>query len=101
LLTNVELRYPIPILSRINISGALFVDGGNVWTGLESVEPKNFRPYADESDVVQQDYRYSVGVGIRYNTPVGPIRLDFAVPVKRDDIVDDSGRFHINLGQVF
>jgi outer membrane protein assembly factor BamA len=101
LLTNVELRYPIPLLSRINITGSVFVDGGNVWTALESVQARNFRPWADEEDVVQQDYRYSVGLGMRYNTPVGPIRVDWGYPVKRDNTVDKNGRFHINLGQIF
>lgn len=101
LLTNIELRYPVPLLSRINISGAVFLDGGNVWTGLRSIQLRNFRPWVDEEDIVQQDYRYSVGLGLRYNTPVGPIRVDFGYPVKRGDIVDDSGRFHINLGQIF
>lgn len=101
LLTNLELRYPIPLLSRINVSGAVFVDGGNVWRGAQSVKPSDFRLYADKSDVRVQDYRYGVGVGLRYNTPVGPIRVDFALPVKRDEFSDDKGRFHINLGQIF
>lgn len=100
MLTNVELRYPIPLLSRINISGALFVDGGNVWTALKSVKPRNFRLYT-EDEIEQQDYRYSVGLGLRYNTPVGPIRVDFGIGVKDDDIADENGRFHINLGQIF
>jgi outer membrane protein insertion porin family len=100
LLTNAELRYPLPLLSRFNFSGTLFVDGGNVWASLKAIDPKNFRLYADESDVEQEDYRYSVGLGIRYNTPVGPIRLDFGVPVKQEEGVS-SGRFHISLGQIF
>jgi outer membrane protein assembly complex protein YaeT len=100
-LTNLELRFPVPLLSRINISGAVFADGGNVWTALESVKLRDFRPFVDPEDVDSHDYRYGIGLGLRYNTPVGPIRVDFAVPVKRDDFTDDKGRFHINLGQIF
>ena len=72
-----------------------------MWTGLGSMEPRNFRPYVDEAEVEQQDYRYSVGLGLRYNTPVGPIRIDFGIPVKQDEFTDNGGRFHINLGQMF
>lgn len=101
MLTNAEMRFPIPYLSRIRISGVLFVDGGNVWSSLRSVQMKNFRLIADENDVVQRDYRYSVGLGLRYNTPVGPIRLDYGIPIKREPGMDATGRFHISLGQIF
>jgi outer membrane protein insertion porin family len=101
LLTNVEMRFPLPLLSRWNFFGAAFVDGGNVWASLGSIQWKDFRPYAKKADVLQEDYRYSVGLGLRYNTPIGPIRLDFGVPVKKEPGVDTSGRFHISLGQMF
>jgi outer membrane protein insertion porin family len=101
LLTNAELRFGMPLLSRIRISGAVFIDGGNVWASLKQLKWRYFRPYVSESDIVQGDYRYSVGGGLRYNTPVGPIRLDYGVPIKRDPTVDSGGRFHISLGQIF
>lgn len=101
LLTNAEYRFNIPLLSRINISGAAFLDGGNVWGSLREMKLKYFRPSIQEKDVVQQDYRYSYGFGLRYNTPVGPIRLDYGIPIKRDAFTDNSGRFHISLGQIF
>ena len=101
LLTNIELRYPLPLLSRYRFSGAFFLDGGNVWASLRSIDLANFRPFADRSEITPEDYRYSVGFGIRYNTPVGPIRLDYGIPIKKEEGVDSSGRFHISLGQIF
>jgi outer membrane protein insertion porin family len=101
LLTNAELRFPLPYLSKIRISGVLFADGGNVWSSLRSVRVENFRLIADEDDIIQQDYRYSLGLGLRYNTPVGPIRLDYGIPLKRERGMDSTGRFHISLGQIF
>lgn len=101
LLTNAEIRFGLPLLDKINISGAAFLDGGNVWGSLRDLKLNYFRPYIKEADVVQQDYRYSWGFGLRYNTPVGPIRLDYGVPVKRDEFTDNNGRFHISLGQIF
>ncbi|MEE9270837.1 MAG: outer membrane protein assembly factor BamA [Candidatus Krumholzibacteria bacterium] len=100
LLTNAELRFPLPLLARFRFSGAAFVDAGNVWRSLDAIDIKHFRPFADRDDVVQEDYRYSVGVGIRYNTPVGPIRLDYGLPLKREPGLDNA-RFHVSLGQIF
>lgn len=100
-LTNVELRYPIPVLSKLNFSGAVFLDGGNVWRSLKSASIGDLRPVVPEQDVDVEDYRYSTGIGIRYNTPVGPIRLDYGVPLKHGPGESSSGRFHISLGQIF
>ena len=51
----------VPIWGKLG--GVLFLDGGNVWT-----KPWDFNP---------KDLRYDVGPGLRYNTPIGPIRVDF------------------------
>jgi outer membrane protein insertion porin family len=101
LLTNAELRFNIPILSRINISGSLFFDGGNVWDDLSDLKWKDFRLFAKDSDVDVTDYRYGVGLGIRYNTPIGPIRLDYGIPIKVESGQSDKGLFYLALGQTF
>ena len=100
-LTNVELRFGLPWLSRWNFSGAVFADGGNVWAGLGDVRFGDFNPFKDRGEVDQTDYRYSIGLGIRYNTPLGPIRLDYGYPLVVEDGMSTSGRFDFSLGQIF
>jgi outer membrane translocation and assembly module TamA len=68
---NVELRFP---LYGPNIQGVLFHDMGNVYSTLSDI---SFR-YRQRN---LQDFNYAaqaVGFGIRYRTPVGPIRVDLA-----------------------
>ena len=77
---SLELRYPI----YGYLSGVIFGDAGNIW---------------DESVEYQIDeLRYSAGVGLRLDTPIGPIRFDVARPV---DDVDTDIQFHISVGQAF
>jgi translocation and assembly module TamA len=44
--------------------------------------------------------RVGTGVGLRYYTPIGPVRLDIAIPVNRPP-GGDSFEFYIGLGQAF
>jgi outer membrane protein insertion porin family len=100
LVGNAELRFPLPYFSRFRFSSAVFADAGNVWSSLGSVTAKNFRLYAGPDEITEDDVRYTLGFGLRYNTPVGPIRLDYGMPIKKDD-TDRFGRFHVSLGQIF
>jgi outer membrane protein insertion porin family len=97
---NAEVRFPLPYFSRFRFSGTFFADAGNVWSSLGGVNARDFRLFADPAEVTEGDMRYSLGVGLRYNTPVGPIRLDYGMPIKKDD-TDRFGRFHVSLGQIF
>ncbi len=68
---NVELRFP---LLGDNLQGVFFHDMGNVFTSLSDI---SFR-YKQKN---LQDFNYSAqapGFGVRYRTPVGPIRVDLA-----------------------
>jgi outer membrane protein insertion porin family len=100
LVCNAELRFPLPLLSRYRFSAAVFADAGNVWPSLESVKIEDFRLHAKPDEVTETDFRYSAGVGLRYNTPIGPIRLDYGMPIKKNPS-DRFGRFHLSLGQIF
>ena len=46
------------------------------------------------------DLRYAVGPGIRYNTPIGPLRLDLGVIVDRRP-GETFGRLEFSIGQAF
>jgi outer membrane protein insertion porin family len=71
LFNQLELRFP---LIGENIGGVLFHDMGNTFTSLSDI---SFRVHQENL----QDFDYmvhAVGFGIRYRTPVGPLRIDLA-----------------------
>jgi outer membrane protein assembly complex protein YaeT len=79
---SAELRFPL----FGDFGAVLFVDFGNVFSS-----PFTYR---------LGDLRYAVGPGLRYNTPVGPLRLDVGVIVDRR-AGEDFGRIEFSIGQAF
>lgn len=47
------------------------------------------------------DLQWGAGIGLRYLTQIGPLRLDVAVPLNRRNSVDDAFQILISLGQAF
>lgn len=114
MLTNVEWRFPLPVLRRWKLSSVLFFEGGNVWEQIGDVRLRGFRLTSNPGDPNDPtstkvwDYRYSVGTGIRLDTPVGPVRVDVGFPLKRVNYVSDTRNFkdpktvwHFSLGYPF
>ena len=69
---NVELRFP---LFGPNISGVFFEDMGNVYSRFSDIS------FAYRQAANNQDFNYAVqapGFGIRYKTPIGPVRVDLS-----------------------
>jgi outer membrane translocation and assembly module TamA len=71
LMHNTEFRFP---LLGANIDGVLFHDMGNVYSSLSKI---SFRVH--QKDLRDFDYMvHAVGFGVRYRTPVGPVRIDLS-----------------------
>lgn len=114
LMNTMELRFP---LIGDTIGGVAFHDMGNVYKDLDKI---SFR--TSQRNVQDFDYMvHAVGFGIRYRTPVGPVRFDlgfspnsprfFGFKGTREELVQGTGvrlvqrinqlQFHFSLGQTF
>jgi outer membrane protein insertion porin family len=104
LVANVEIRYPLVW----KLVGVVFLDLGNAWGSIRDIERSDFdlRVPADEYTPRRaSDCKYSVGIGLGVQTPVGPARVDYGMRLKRGLV--DSGRkesrgmIHITVGHAF
>jgi outer membrane protein insertion porin family len=83
---NLELRAPV----RGAIGAVGFVDSGNV--------------FAHASDIDLTELRSAVGFGIRYKSPIGPIRVDLGFKLHREEVAGSREALTallISLGQAF
>lgn len=85
LLLNSELRVPLPIKKGLGIVG--FYDGGNVFPRI------GFHQFTDL-------YSNSIGVGLRYATPVGPIRFDIGHNLNAPPGIKAT-QYFVTIGQAF
>ncbi len=79
---NIEYKYSIP---ETPIQLAIFYDAGNAW---ETIAHPSY------------DLKESVGFGIRFLTPVFPIRLDYGYGLQHKP-GEPKGQWHFSVGQVF
>jgi outer membrane protein assembly complex protein YaeT len=99
ILTNIELRW---MFNRV-FGSAIFLDGGNVWSRPRDFHFSDFFPGRAPLD--GNDMRYGVGTGIRFRTPVGPVRFDVGYRLNASTY---GGQFHgqgwnyyLALGQAY
>ncbi len=74
-----------PILSDFGVKGVIFYDYGNAFD-------------INKLDKIQMSY----GGGIRWASPIGPLRLEYGIPVNpRSGLDNKSGRFEFAIGSLF
>jgi translocation and assembly module TamA len=83
LVGSTELRFRF----TDTIGAVAFVDAGNAYSTT----------LPDLNEIMY----YGAGVGARYYTPIGPLRIDVAVPLNGDKIGQNGYALYVSLGQSF
>ncbi len=79
---NVEFRTSLPK----GFGVVAFLDAGNVWVTA--------------SDIKNPGIRYTAGLGLRYVTPVGPLRVDYGHKLNKER-GESQGEVHFSIGHAF
>jgi outer membrane protein insertion porin family len=113
-MNSVEMRFP---LVGDNIGGVLFNDLGNVYSSIGNISLRWGQRNLSDFDYAVQSF----GFGIRYRTPIGPVRVDLSVSPNSphffgfqgtyNELIFGGGKqvvqrinvfqFHFSLGQAF
>lgn len=83
-LGNLEVLFPV--IEKMGLRGVVFFDAGNAFLGNN---PFQFG-----------DYRTDAGAGLRWNSPLGPLRVEWAYNLDRQE-GDDSNKFQFSAGAFF
>ncbi|MEN3013907.1 MAG: outer membrane protein assembly factor BamA [Endomicrobiia bacterium] len=99
-----NLEYKFPIVQENNrtvLQGALFYDVGGAWNELEEIDLNigATQKWEDEG-IWDNKLKHSIGIGIRFTTPVFPIRLDWSWALNPQKGKDPL-QFWFTLGQIF
>ncbi|MDO5622392.1 MAG: outer membrane protein assembly factor BamA [Paracoccus sp. (in: a-proteobacteria)] len=92
-----EARFPVGLPEEYGIQGGVFADAGSVW-GLDSAT--RAVAGADVGDSYKMNVRASVGVSMFWDTPIGPLRLNYAKAVKKMDY-DEEQQFDVTISTRF
>ncbi len=87
---SVELSFPIGLPEEMGVSGHAFTDFGSLWDLDE-----NGSEIVDENSI-----RAAAGLGLSWRSPMGPVRIDFALPYAKEDF-DKEESFRFSFGTRF
>jgi len=92
---NIEYTYPLFSFLKV----AAFYDVGNVWEKLGDI----FSSKDTTSPLNTGRLKSGIGLGLRIKTPIGPIMLDYGIPMDKEpgESSKKSGRFHFSASHGF
>ncbi|HVP58199.1 MAG TPA: outer membrane protein assembly factor BamA [bacterium] len=104
LVGNVEVRYSLVW----KLTSIAFFDMGNAWSSARKVRWRDFDlhvPAAEYEARRATDVKYSTGLGFGIETPVGPVRFDYGIRLKRGITAEHKrealGMIHFTIGHAF
>jgi outer membrane protein insertion porin family len=81
---TVEVRFPLPLIpEELGLSAAVFADAGSVY---DTDVKKNPLVQVEDADSI----RSSVGASLLWNSPLGPLRADFAYVITKEDFDEEE-----------
>ena len=85
LYSNLELEFPI--LESVGVRGVIFADAGNAWNLernlCQAPRAEQYFATADPCSTSLTNIRTSYGFGLRWFSPLGPLRFEWGLPFKR------------------
>jgi outer membrane protein insertion porin family len=84
-LARLTVEYTFPVVDKIR--GAVFYD-----VGIDN---------AGTYDFSGSDVNSDIGIGVRLDLPIGPVRIDYGFPLQKDSFSSGSGKFNFNIGYQF
>jgi outer membrane protein insertion porin family len=98
-LTRWTIEYTIPIIERMRF--AVFYDGGFINPGSWSFSPQKVHVPGNTQGKFSGGLNQDIGIGVRLDLPIGPLRLDYGFPVEEDSFSSKSGQFQFSVGYQF
>lgn len=92
LVGNVELLFPMPGIKDNSVRLSTFLDAGGVFG--------EGNPLYGSNTFSIDDMRFSAGLGVAWNSPLGPLRFSLAYPITKKES-DKTQVFQFNLGSTF
>ena len=82
---NAEIRFPL--VKEAGVYGVVFYDTGNIWSDDENIDPG--------------DLRQSAGAGVRWLSPMGPIRIEYGYILDPEPTDHGPGAWEFSMASAF
>jgi outer membrane protein insertion porin family len=103
---SVTLGVPLGLPKELGLRGRIFTDFGSLWGNDQknllltpaqlAAQPGGLQPQIVDISAI----RASAGVGVSWASPVGPVRVDLALPLRKESI-DKTQFFRVSFGTQF